>query len=271
MLKMKSPLRYPGGKSRGASQIMRYFPSNLEEMVSPFFGGGSIELQTASTGARVYGYDAFRTLVDFWQELISNPEALSKSVLALYPMLAERYKELQRSFNENSWAAETRLDRAARYYAVNRTSFSGIGLFGSGMSLKTERFRTEHIQALAKFRVPQLSVDFSDFRTSLSLRPSMFAYCDPPYFLDGKRLYGKLHSDFDHEELCRLLRSRRSWLLSYDDCPEVRALYSGFRIESVSWSYGMANGKKDYNASSKEVVILSDDLEEPQPAQPLLF
>jgi len=48
---LKSPLRYPGGKSRGAAQIKRYFPRKLKELVSPFIGGGSIELQVANSAS----------------------------------------------------------------------------------------------------------------------------------------------------------------------------------------------------------------------------
>ena len=230
-------------------------------MLSPFIGGGSIELQAASSGVRVYGYDAFSPLVDFWQALLKDPVALSNAVLSFYPMLPEMYKELRTSFDESGWAGIDAAERAARYYAMNRSSFSGIGIYGSGMSPKTERFQRAHIEHLAKFSLPRLSVDLADFRESLAQHPNTFAYCDPPYFLDGKKLYGKLHDDFDHQELARQLKSRSRWLLSYDDCAEVRELYSDFRIEVVSWSYGMASTKKDFDGTSKEVVILSNDLE----------
>ena len=271
MQTIKSPLRYPGGKSRGAEQIRRYFPHKLKELVSPFIGGGSIELQAASCGTRVYGYDAFLPVVDFWQALLEVPAALTAKVLALHPMTSERYKELQTSYCENGWVNEDKTERAARYYAMNRSSFSGIGLYGSGMSPKTERFQVAHIRRLAAFRLPTLSVAHADFRKSLLQHPNTFAYCDPPYFLDGKRLYGKLHTDFDHALLAQILRNRKAWLLSYDDCPEVRQLYSGFRIETVSWSYGMASTGKNFDGASKEVVILSADLEGVEVTQPAFF
>jgi DNA adenine methylase len=139
------------------------------------------------------------------------------------------------------------------------------------MSPKTERFTRKHIDYLAEFKAPQLSVELSDFQKALKHRPSVFAYCDPPYFLDGKCLYGKQHLDFNHEALHRILRKRKAWLLSYDDCPEVRELYSGFRIKTVSWCYGMANQNEGFDGTSKEVLILSDDIIEPQELQPSLF
>ncbi|WMT84135.1 DNA adenine methylase [Wolbachia endosymbiont of Listronotus oregonensis] len=74
ILPIKSPLRYPGGKSRAVSQIVNeYIPRGLPTLCSPFIGGGSIELALASRGTKVYGYDAFEPLVRFWQVLLKDP------------------------------------------------------------------------------------------------------------------------------------------------------------------------------------------------------
>jgi DNA adenine methylase len=82
----------------------------------------------------------------------------------------------------------------------------------------------------------------------------MFAYLDPPYLIKSN-LYGKkgdAHKDFDHRALAEILRHRRSWLLSYNDCDEIRALYRGFRFITPNWKYGMSNEKR-----SREVLIFS--------------
>lgn len=73
----KTPLRYPGGKSRAVETIMPYI-RNLDcgELCSPFLGGGSIELKCAEEGMTVHGYDLFQPLVWFWQALLSDPEKL---------------------------------------------------------------------------------------------------------------------------------------------------------------------------------------------------
>ncbi len=47
---IRSPLRYPGGKTRGVEFITQFFPKNLDKLLSPFFGGGSIELSVAAKG-----------------------------------------------------------------------------------------------------------------------------------------------------------------------------------------------------------------------------
>jgi len=73
----KTPLRYPGGKSRAVETIMPHI-RNLDcgELCSPFLGGASIELKCAEEGMIVHGYDLFQPLVWFWEALLSNPQKL---------------------------------------------------------------------------------------------------------------------------------------------------------------------------------------------------
>ena len=59
---MKSPLRYPGGKTRAVKHILPHIPKGIKEFCSPFFGGGSVELAVADRGIPVYGYDIFQPL-----------------------------------------------------------------------------------------------------------------------------------------------------------------------------------------------------------------
>ena len=63
---MKTPLRYPGGKSRAVKHILPHIPEDIDRLCSPFFGGGSVELAVASRGTEVRGYDKMKQLVWFW-------------------------------------------------------------------------------------------------------------------------------------------------------------------------------------------------------------
>jgi DNA adenine methylase len=68
--RVKSPLRYPGGKTRGVKEIIKYFPPGLNRLCSLFLGGGSIELELANKGVEIFGYDIFEPVVTFWQVLL---------------------------------------------------------------------------------------------------------------------------------------------------------------------------------------------------------
>ena len=86
MTKNLSPLRYPGGKSRGAEMIFEYIPEKTREICSPFFGGGSIEVLCANHGMTVNGYDKFEPLVDFWKCLLKRPTELAILVAGWWSM-----------------------------------------------------------------------------------------------------------------------------------------------------------------------------------------
>lgn len=250
---VRSPLRYPGGKTRAVEIISRCFPSRIKELVAPFFGGGSIELLFAARGVRVHGYDVFRPLVEFWQCLLQRPNQLANEVEKYYPLSRERFYRLQ----EQQTQFPSKLERAAVYYVLNRCSFSGATLSG-GMSPGHPRFTRSSIQRLREFNNPNISVERADFEESLSQHKSMFAYLDPPYLINSG-LYGKkgdAHKDFDHVRLAKVLKDRGNWVLSYNDCEDIRELYRGFKFMTPNWKYGMSSDK-----TSKEVLIFSVDLE----------
>ncbi|MBX3242794.1 MAG: DNA adenine methylase [Chitinophagaceae bacterium] len=245
----RSPLRYPGGKTRAVEYISRFFPKHLNSLLSPFFGGGSIELSAAARGVKVYGYDVFPPLVEFWQSLVKQPDELADMVARYFPLSKENFYRLQ----QVQTGFRSKLERAAVYYVLNRSSFSGSTLSG-GMSPGHPRFTESAIQRLREFYNPNIDVRKADFKRSLTDHPDMFAYIDPPYLIKNA-LYGKkgnTHRDFDHEGLTRLLKARENWILSYNDCDDIRDLYAGYPTITPTWKYGMSNDK-----SSREILIFS--------------
>ena len=248
----RSPLRYPGGKTRGVEFIIQFFPKNLNELLSPFFGGGSIELAAAASGTMVYGYDIFTPLVEFWQCAAAKPQQLAIEVEKFYPLRKEKFYELQQTQTK----FKTKMQRAAVYYVLNRSSFSGATLSG-GMSPGHPRFTHSSIERLKNFCNPNMQIEKADFKISLQKHIDVFAYLDPPYLIKSS-LYGRkgnAHKDFEHEALAEILKQRKRWILSYNDCPEIRTLYKNFYMLTPSWKYGMSNNKL-----SKEVLIFSKDL-----------
>lgn len=247
----RSPLRYPGGKTRAIEFITSFFPQNLDALLSPFFGGGSIELSVAANGTKVYGYDIFQPLVEFWQCLTTQPNKLADAVEKYYPLPKEKFYILQQTQTK----FKTKIERAAVYYVLNRSSFSGATLSG-GMSPDHPRFTISSIERLREHYNPNIKVEKADFKMSLAKHPYTFTYLDPPYLIKSS-LYGKkgnAHRDFDHEALAAILKAREHWILSYNDCDEIRNLYEGFHTLTPNWKYGMSTDKK-----SKEILIFSKD------------
>lgn len=245
----RSPLRYPGGKTRAVQIITRLIPSDTKEMCSPFFGGGSIELHCAAKGILVRGYDIFNPLVEFWQCLTESPALLADEVERYFPLPKAQFYHLQQS----QVTLPSRIQRAAAFYVLNRSSFSGATLSG-GMSPDHPRFTRNSILRLREFYNPNFIIEELDFRISIPMNSDRFLYLDPPYLINSK-LYGRngdAHKDFDHEALRELIVRRDNWILSYNNSPAIVRMYRGFKILYPNWTYGMSNDKR-----SKEILVVS--------------
>ena len=148
--------------------------------------------------------------------------------------------------------------RAAYYFAINRSSFSGCTLSGGySAEAASKRFTISSIDRLKKFKVADFDIQCMDFADFIELNDEYdYMYLDPPYYLNvGNNLYGNkgdMHENFDHDKLFNLLQTRQNWVMSYNDCKWVRDKYKDYRIIEAAWSYSMNKTKK-----SSEVVILS--------------
>jgi len=252
----KSPLRYPGGKTRALPILERYlethFP-NRDILLSPFLGGGSFELAQAEKGKQVYANDLFLPLYIFWQVLKLDPKGLHTGVLKHLPVSKDAFLQ----FRKSKLIYEDPQETAAGYFIVNRCSFSGA-TFSGGFSAEASEKRCNRSAVDRLLDVDLRNVTLSNQDAIEFLRnhpetPNTVVYADPPYFI-STYVYGKdgdMHEGFDHEGFAAALQKRKDWILSYNDCSYIRELYKGCRIISESWSYGM-NAEKP----SSEVIIL---------------
>tara|TARA_Y100000592_G_scaffold92057_1_gene153204 strand:+ start:773 stop:1774 length:1002 start_codon:yes stop_codon:yes gene_type:complete len=259
---MKSPLRYPGGKTRAVKTIMEFIPEDCGELCSPFLGGGSVELALAEKGTKVYGYDLFEPLVWFWKALLEKPGELARIAnsfrknhhlfelndIKVKGLLKDDFDKIREELKQED---KYSVLNAAKFYAINRSSFSGA-TFSGGWSRRAAyaRFTSSSIDRVREFKEPMITVECKDFKESIPLHPNAFLYLDPPYMLaseEQERLYGKAgdkHKGFDHKGLYDILKDRDNWLLSYSgDGKAILDMYKDFATEDVTdrWKYGMKN------------------------------
>ena len=255
---MKSLLRYPGGKTRALKHITPYFPKNLTEIVSPFFGGGSIEIHYASQGVRVHGYDIFEPLVNFWQHVLEDPKGMSRLLEEMFHPCTKdmflQYQKKQGWDHMDNTHMLWREMRACMYYALNRSSFSGATMSGGySQQAADKRFTQSSIDRLRNFSCPFLTVKQADFTDSLRRHDDETFI--PPYLLEKSTLYGErgsAHKDFDHQSFAEEIKKKNNWVISYNPHPEILELYKDYKIVYPEWAYGMSKDKK-----SKEILILN--------------
>lgn len=252
----KSPLRYPGGKTRAISILKETleteYPSR-KMLLSPFFGGGSFELTQASDGYTVKGNDLFFPLYTFWTQVKTNPTALAERVEKEMPVSKEKFIQFRTDIQQST----DPIDIAAKYFIINRCSFSGATFCGGYSQQAADgRLTVSSLQAVKNVDLSQICFSNLDACWFLKENPqtaSTVVYADPPYFIDSY-IYGRdgdLHEGFDHKGFAEEIKKRSDWMISYNDCAYIRKLYEGCRFLTPSWSYGMNKSKK-----SSEILIL---------------
>lgn len=242
-------LRYPGSKWLAGWRIAEHMPNSVD-VVSPFLGGGGLELRLLARGQRVIGSDIDFDLVNFWRVLLTRPSELSVAVEKYWP--SERASHLSRARAYRSgFRPESQLERAAYYYALRQQSFSGKigGWRHESYARESSGAWHEHLShrsyRLRDFRAPGLSVSCMDFSEAIERRRAgAWLYLDPPY-VGGEANYG-MRSRFDHEGLARRLRGEVDWLMSYGESSLVRELYSDCYVKRLTWNWfsGARRGRR---------------------------
>lgn len=267
---LKSPLRYPGGKSRAVQQMKHLLPEEFDEYREPFVGGGSffIYLKQKRPGLKIWINDLNPELYCFWKYAQIDSQKLANEL----SVIKKERKNGQELFDELlgiNISSLTELERAVRFFVLNRITFSGVVESGGYSKLAFEaRFTDSSIQRVSKLSplLEGIKITQVDYRQLLQDRDStVFTFLDPPYFKATKsRLYGKkgiLHTSFSHEDFAQEMRKcKHSWLITYDDSPEIRANFSFANIYEWELQYGMNNYKQGKAEKGSELFIANYSL-----------
>lgn len=274
-----SPLRYPGSKRRLAPYLHSIVLHNKLKpnvLIEPFVGGASVSLYFLKNKIveKAVISDGDKLVSCFWSVLFSNPSRLIEFVrnvkVNLHSFYA--YKAIARSAENVN---DEELAEACLF--LNRTSFSGIltdrvGPLG-GREQKSEykiscRFnreaiikRIEYISQFAR-KVTVLPYSWRDTiewaERWLSKRKKLnkpLFYFDPPFFNKADELYREYFPPEEHELFQRrILALKHDWILSYDNAPEIKKMYSrdGKMHMHVQMPYSINSGSRRLE---KELII----------------
>jgi len=253
---MKSPLRYPGGKTRACKtldEIINEKGFDKSVVISPFFGGGSFEFFLCNKyGSKLIVNDKFKPLISFWKSVQTRKVELCSELRKLLNVVS---KSIFSTMRDTIMEDTDEFIQGYKYFVINRCSFSGATLSG-GFSTESskKRFTESSIKRTEDLNLNDVEFHNLDFETFLKGKKGLI-FLDPPYYLnENSNLYGKngdMHENFNHEKLFQVLKKRKNWIMTYNNCDYIRDLYKNYEIREVKWSYGM-NTSKD----SSEIVIL---------------
>ena len=159
-----STLRYVGGKSLAVGDIIELIPDDVKRVVSPFMGGGSLEIALSKEiGVEVIAYDIFDLLVNYWNQQVNHPKEIYEILKTLKPT-EEEYRRvkgiLQEHFTkENGYDGQLDPITAAAYYYYNMELSYGPGFLGwMSSNYKDEDKYRKTIEKVRDFNDPKLSV-----------------------------------------------------------------------------------------------------------------
>jgi DNA adenine methylase len=236
---MTSLLRYPGGKSRGKlkDQIIEHIAEHHSggSFGELFFGGGGITInlikQKLIDNVTICEKDS--ALADLWWQIIDDPRGLIRKV--------ERFEPSVRVFLSAKLRVLAEQGTGFNFLVVNRLSHGGRGVkagpqgghnqdgkYKIGCRWNTETL-VKHIQDLHDlFGTVDVKWVCGSYEGVQELD---YLYMDPPYWDIGDEMYQHSFTENDHLNLFDYLRARDGWLLSYNNCPEVRNIYVGFNMK----------------------------------------
>lgn len=272
---IKSPLRYPGGKSKAISQIAPLIP-HFEEWREPFVGGGSVFIHAKQKypERRFWINDRYLALFYFWSMCRDD---LQQLILQIREWKNQYHdgKELYRFLIKNMDQFDP-LRQAVAFFVCNRITFSGTTESGGFSKAAYEKRFTESSIARVELLASILSntkITNFDYQALIE-EPGdhVFLFLDPPYYsatqsaLYGKR--GRLHTNFDHERFANVMKkTTHQWLITYDDSPYIRELFSFATIQSWHLTYGMRNVTTSSNQLGKELFISNYEIDSHAPKQ----
>ena len=277
---LKTPLRYPGGKSRACTKMGQFFPDLREyvEFREPFLGGGSVAIHVSKLypHLKITVNDLYEPLINFWMNLQMFGDELTKELKNLKITNCNQdsarclFAEMKDVINDST---HTDLERAVAFYVVNKCSFSGLTesssfsaqASDSNFSMRGIEKLPEYSEIISHWHINSYSYEYC-FRTDI--HDGLFMYLDPPYDIKDN-LYGKkgaMHKSFDHDKFAADCDAHNDtkMLISYNSDQLVKDRFKNWKASEFKLTYTMRSvGEymKDQQ-ERKELLLFNYELPE---------
>ena len=268
----KTPLRYPGGKSRACTKIGQFLPNmyTYREFREPFLGGGSVAIYLTKMypSLSIWVNDLYEPLVNFWKEVQHSGEELYTTLSDLKvkhsnPDSAKGlFLESKEIINSKD---KSKLERAVAFYVVNKCSFSGLTesssfsaqASDSNFSMRGIEKLTGYQEIIQDWKITNLS--YEDLLTDWK---DTFIYLDPPYDIKDN-LYGKsgeMHKKFDHDKFAKDCDDHTAdMMISYNSSQLIKNRFKDWNAVEFDLTYTMRS-VGDYMSDQqtrKELLLLN--------------
>ncbi len=249
----KGPIPYLGGKTRLAKQII----SRIEKIphqcyIEVFAGGAQVFFRKETSRSEVLN-DINGDLINLYRVIQNH---LEEFIRQFRWCLVSR-DEFERQRQQRSDLL-TDVQRAARFYYLQKLAFGGKlgGVYGISTTSppRLNLLRIEEELSQVHLRLTRVNIERLSWQDCLRHydRPNSFFYLDPPYW-GSENDYGKeIFRQEEFTEMAAILsKLQADWLLSLNDTPEVRNVFSEFVMQQVVLKYSVGRSA----TSAKELLI----------------
>ena len=295
---IRTPVSWVGNKTSILHILYALFPLKYGRYIEPFGGSGAVLLGKEQPDKFEVYNDYNKNLVNLFRCMRERPLAFIKELGFLTLNSRDDFKVIKKFFKKEEFndeffeeemelttitlptieAKEVRelyktsmqeydLRRAALFLKLLRFSYSS-----GGKSFSCQPFSVRSLFGLIQEfgrRMENVVIENQDYEVLIKHydRPDAFFYCDPPYYT-SEYVYECGFTWEDHVRLRDTLASAKGkWLVSYNDCPEIRELYKGYEIFDFSRIHSMVQ-KYEAGKEFPEILIGNYDLYEREKAKP---
>lgn len=276
MTALKTPLRYPGGKSRATKKLAQFLPdmSQIREFREPFLGGGSVALYMTQMYPHmsVWVNDLYEPLVNFWTVLQTDGKKMRDELVQLKnrhpdPASAKVLFLEAKEYLQHSIKKTEPFHRAVSFYVINKCSFSGLTESSSfSKQASDSNFSMRGIDNLPHYQmlIRNWKITNHSYNQVLGNGEDIFIYLDPPYDIKDN-LYGKkgnMHATFNHDTFakdCEDHAERVKMMVSYNSSQLIRDRFKNWHPYEFDHTYTMRS-VGDYMADQqerKELVLIN--------------
>ena len=274
---LKTPLRYPGGKSKAIKTLSQWYPKIISEYREPFIGGGSIaiDITKSNPDIPIWINDLYVPLYNFWVQLRDRGEELSERVREeKQNTLDEGDKDkittsAKKLFNKYKEEIDTydNFEKAVAFFIINKCSYSGLTenstfsqtASNSNFSLVGADKLKEFSKLIKNWKIT--NVDYSKVM-NVDGSDDTFVFLDPPYDIKDF-LYGKnreMHRSFNHDLFAEnVFKCKHKFMITYNLNDKLTTLYKDYNLKEWKLRYSMAHrGDKGTDENIKTELLITN-------------
>jgi DNA adenine methylase len=273
---LKTPIRYPGGKSKAIKTLSQWYPQIISEYREPFIGGGSIAIDVtkANPDIPVWINDLYVPLYNFWVQLRDRGQDLSEGVREQKEKMLERGTQDEKDkfakdlFNKYANELDTYDDfrKAVAFFIMNKCSYSGLTenstfsrtAANSNFSLVGADKLSQFSELIKKWKIT--NIDYSEVMNAPG--EDVFVFLDPPYDIKDF-LYGKnreMHKFFDHDKFAEdVYKCPHEFMITYNVNDRLLELYKDYHLREWKLRYSMVHrGDKNTQDNVKTELLVTN-------------